>query len=160
VSNPLDDLLDAIWDAIDNWPALTALGLTKFKLDGETPSREDFSPGSDELPSLTVLPFQGKPEWFLNQGQQVGIRYQIVAYTEGFNLAAGNAIVWEVYKALHQSKPIGGAPYIEDATGNVPQDVQFSWRPGRVGTGEGTQALASILTITLLPILNPLQSDS
>lgn len=160
MTTPLDDLTDAIWDAIDNWPALTALGLTKFKLDGATPSRDDFAPGSDELPSLTVLPFQGKPEWFLNQAQQVGIRYQIVAYTAGFNLAAGNAILWEVYKALHQCAPEGEQPYIEQATGNVPQDCNFSWRPGRVGTGEGVQALASILTITLSPILNPLQSDS
>jgi hypothetical protein len=116
----------AVWDAIDNWPALantfrqkirfekssgTKLGL----IDSEEPSGQDF-------PCIAVSPSVVNPTWLGNQVQFRPYSLTITIWTAGWDSVNQNEQIWEdVINAIYKCKlPDDSDTYIGAATNAGP----------------------------------------
>lgn len=108
----------SVWEALDHWPALEGVFKKTWRFeDGGAPA-VDPVPSFGDLPALALEPAPAHPmEWTAHQFQQIVYRVEAILWTRHWSLPEGERLWEEIVKAVHQSAPVGGLPYIATGTG-------------------------------------------
>lgn len=163
MSNPLTDARNAVWDAIDNWPALQGIFEKKVRNEGELEmlDLDQDIPEITDLPVIAIWPPQDSARWFQFQNQLITIPLEIRVWTDGWNSATSEQVFWDLRDAIHQSHPDGVAlPYIKAATCYQPKVLQWSFRKVRLGKNKSRNATKLTMIVTLQFKSNPVLSGS
>lgn len=117
----LTTMRQSLWDAINNWPDLINVFHRKWRFeDTGAMLLADFVPTVGELPSLAIAPTTAASEWATNQQQRIVYAQQIVWWTRGLSLLEGERIWQWLCRAIWQSSPGVGSPYVLAATDEAP----------------------------------------
>lgn len=153
MSDPLSILTvgrRAVWQAIDNWPALQDVFKAKFRGEGDMPrsflpgervNLEDGPTSQNQLPAISILPATLETEWILNQLQQNSYGLAVILWTDGWGVTQSEYLWQQVIEAIFKCKPPGSprATYVnrtvdEGGTGHNPQLMGGRMQRGRIGT--------------------------
>lgn len=160
MSNPLTDARNSLWDAVNNWPALTGQFKEKFRVDDSSQSMSDITPSDGQMPTLVILGTGIKPDWETNEMQAWHIVYALTIFTP-LDQPLAEQLVWEVIRAVWQSHAEDDpVPYVKRATGYWPEQTgQIQWKTGQVGTSSGIDAIQATVFFTLRINVDPSQVD-
>lgn len=122
----LTDARNAVWDAIDNWPALSGAFRQKIRFEPSQagklmmPAKDE--PSGVDFPAISVAPSAVNPVWLGNQVQFRPVSLSIQIWTSGWDSLPQNEQLWEdVVEAIYKAKPDGGGDtYIGSATAHGP----------------------------------------
>ena len=156
----LTDARNAVWQAIDNWPALANAFALKLKHDAEMSLMQDGEPSISDFPCIAITPADVVPNWFTNQSQFWPYTLNIAIWTPDWKIALAEDLVEKVVSAIYQASATpGGVPYIKAATGYHPERIgPMTMQPARLRNtddGEGTQAMRTGIALTLRINRNP-----
>ena len=94
----------AVWGAIDSWPALESLFKRRFTFEdypGRVTGRP--KPTIGELPAIAIYPDTASTTWALNQSQDVRYPLRMEIWTREWDVREGERIWEEIIKALYQN---------------------------------------------------------
>lgn len=125
--NPFTTARESVWNAINNWPALT--GKFARKKDYVTLARNIENATSVSLADLSaieILPGNTQIAWDTNRMEKVD--YVLNVGIMGLALPTIEQLATDVWDAIYNAKPPGGAmSYVRTATGYNPMNLQVSW---------------------------------
>ncbi|CAB4177903.1 hypothetical protein UFOVP1004_37 [uncultured Caudovirales phage] len=116
----------AVWDAIDNWPALQGAFRRKVRFEPSQSGQQFMSPAVDtpalgDFPSISISPSAIVPAWIGNQVQFHPLSLTVQILTAGWDSVPKSEELWtEVINAVYHAAPAGGDTYIGTATGRGP----------------------------------------
>ena len=122
----LTDARQAVWDAIDNWPALSGAFRQKLRyepnISGKLGIRDADEPSGVDFPCIAVAPSVINPIWLGNTIQFRPLSLTITIWTEGWNSLPTNEQLWEdVIDAIYKCKlPDNSDTYVGAATAHGP----------------------------------------
>lgn len=123
----ITDARQAVWNAIDNWPALNGAFRRKVRFEPSQAGQQFMSPAVDspalgDFPSISIAPSAIVPAWIGNQTQFHPLSLTIQILTSGWDSVPKSEELWsEVIQAVYHSRPTPEADtYIGTATGRGP----------------------------------------
>lgn len=150
----LTDARESLWDAIDNWPAVQALGLRQFRNEKKFGVVGMAPTGLGDLPAISILPSSVKPEWATNRAMSFEYVLDVRIYTNYLDEAED--AVEKIWQALYQCRPDGEtASYVKLATGYNPKQLAISIEPVAIGKEGANLCLRTTLTVGLRPEQDP-----
>lgn len=155
----LTDARNALWDAIENWPALQSGGSPiwkrSFKFDGD--DSPEINPNASQLPAIAIYPEPGFAKMVLNKVQEQNYKLIVMLFTSTWNLSDPDTYWEEIVKAAWQSDGGGGTPYIKLATGFHPKtEITVDQHRIKVDPeGKPTKATLTLIGLTLQVRFNP-----
>jgi hypothetical protein len=113
MSNPLTDVREAVWNALDNDAALTAFmaGGRKYKLDEGTKIPNKIR--KIDCPSLLVAPANLPIQWQSNIFQELEFTLHFTGYIYDSQVETAEEFFWLIYKALFSTYPSLGLSFVE-----------------------------------------------
>lgn len=155
----LTDARNAVWQAIDNWPALLGVFKQSFRHEVEMMLQE-MEPSISDFPCIAVTPAEVVPSWFTNQAQQWPYTLNVAIWTPDWILAPAEQLIEDVVSAIYKaSATVGGPTYIKAATGFHPERLgPMTLQPMKLNDsddGDGTKAIRTSIAITLRINRNP-----
>jgi hypothetical protein len=159
----------ALWDAIDNWPALNVGGrspiLRKFKFEDEGDGNVEDVPSYEEMPAVSIWPQTVSIERNTNRQHLHNAPLTIHIWIPDWKLPRAEAMLEDIIDAVYRSGPdTVTAPlntYIKNATGQNPWgDGSFTMNRARrqADSGPGTKHIKIEWTPTLKISVNPYPS--
>ena len=141
---------DACWDAVLNWSALQAGGMSIFKRkyrfsDDDSP---EVNPTKEQLPAIALFPTPGESlaNDVLNRVHQFDYKLTFMVFSETWNLETHDDYWQQIIKALFQSA-LADVPYVKAATGFYPREA-FAIGVERIKLKE-TKALLTTISFML-----------
>lgn len=123
----ITDARQAVWDAIDNWPALATSFRRKIRYEPNQSGQLFMSPAADspalqDFPSISISPSAIVPSWIGNQVQFHPLSLTVQILTAGWDSVPKSEELWtEVINAVYHGKPdVDSDTYIGTATGRGP----------------------------------------
>lgn len=152
---------NAVWSAIDHWPALLHEGETLFARQYKTSA--DFAelqlrdPAPHELPAIAIYWGGIQPAWRNNRLQEWPLSLQLALWLPGDRHTYAETLCEEVFNALYQSRPgISTVSYIEQATGYPPRRVSdLTIQSVTLGRAQQVHALRADVAFTLRSTADP-----
>lgn len=155
----LADCRNAIWNAIDNWPALADAFAMKLRFDADDGDPEDGQPSISDFPAIAVGDVSVATKTVMTQTQEWAATFSILVWTQGWNYSRANALIDPIIAALYKSKPDGeSVSYIKSATGfHLDSPPQLTQQPVTLQDADdgGTKAILTTLKVTLKIHRNP-----
>lgn len=116
---------ESLWDAIDNFSALSTAFKSKWRFDtdiGHAFEQIDKA-GIGDLPAIAVIPIDVQAQWALNVMMEFSDAYTIDIRSQ--KLSTCEDLVEKVWKAIHQAAdPLTPTiSYVRAATGHLPKAV-------------------------------------
>ncbi len=153
------DAMGALWDAIDNWPALSGAFTEKLRFDGDNAMQGDAEPSISDFPCLAIDLVSVGPKPFTTQLQQWDVVFAVQIWTQDWNYDPALELIDKVIAAIHKCCPTGSTvPYIKTATGfyiDSPIPIDFKRVSLQDADGGGTLATMTTLKPTLRINRNP-----
>ena len=103
----LTDAREALWQAIDTWPALEDAFARKYKFDdrpGQVAGQP--SPTIGDLPALAISLDAVGTEWTLHQSQQVRAKFKATIWTREWDVRPIEGFWEELVKAIYQGMDV------------------------------------------------------
>ena len=105
----------AVWEAIDNWPALQDVFRAKYRGEAHTEgynppealSLRDAPSSVNELPAINVSPATNEFSWLWTQFGQNEYALAVTIWTPGWEWSLSEWLWEQCIKAVMQSKPAG-----------------------------------------------------
>lgn len=150
----LTDARLAVWDAIDNWPALGGRFRQRLRFaphaTGKLTAQEADEPSGADFPCIAIAPSAINPVWLGNQIQFRPLSLTITIWTKGWNSIGESEELWEgVVDAIYKCKvPDDSDTYIGAATHAGPYGFGNS-RWTRVKFENGTKAWSHSFDVVL-----------
>jgi len=116
----------AVWNAIDNWPALDGVFREKLRFEpnatGKLSGMDFEEPSGANFPGIGIFPSVVNPVWLGNQVQFRPYSLTITIWTQGWNSIKQSEQLWEdVLNAIYKCKlPDDSDTYIGAATNAGP----------------------------------------
>lgn len=155
----LADCRNALWDAIDNWPALSGIFALKMRFDEDDGDAEDAQPSISDLPAIAVDRASIQTATFATQTQTWTATFSILVWTQGWNYGRANELIDPVIAALYKSAAVGSSTsYIKSATGfHLDKPPTFTQQRVTLqdADGDGTKAVLTTFEVTLKIHRNP-----
>jgi hypothetical protein len=144
---------EAVWNAIDNWPAFSdsATWVRKFKTAADLEELSLHDPAVGELPAIAVTWGPTDPKWWVNTMQQWSQQLFVTFY-----LPAGwrDVAEWRLiqlmqafYKCAPEDHP--GVSYIRGATGRLPTKSPISLELVAIGRAQKLHVWQGQIALTL-----------
>lgn len=105
----------AVWQAIDNWPALSNAFAQKVRYDRELSMLDNVEPSISDLPAIAIAPVSNVPDWFLNRVQHWVYLLDLTIWTPDWVLEPAEDLLEKTMDALYRSRPnaASGPTYLE-----------------------------------------------
>lgn len=122
----LTDARQAVWNAIDHWPALEGAFRQKLRFEpnvsGKLGVLDSDQPSGTDFPAISIVPSVVNPVWLGNQVQFRPLSLTISIWTQGWNSLPKNEELWEdVIDAIYKCKlPDDSDTYVGAATMHGP----------------------------------------
>lgn len=113
----LTDARTGLWQAVDNWPALSGKFKRTIRYDADVPAQQDLVPALSELPCLMIGQVQVNPQWATNRQQHLHIDYQMELWTPKWIFSSAELLWEEIMNALYRCKNNSNVEYVRAATG-------------------------------------------
>lgn len=114
----LTDARTGLWQAIDNWPALSGKFKRTIRYDRDAPHLQEIDPALSEMPCLAIGSVGVKAEFVLNRTQHWLIAYEMEMWTPHWVMATAELLWEELMNAMYRSASGGaGTEYVRTATG-------------------------------------------
>lgn len=122
----LTECRQAVWTAIEAWPALSVVK-RRYKYEdrpGLTPGgNQNLTPTMGDLPALRIYPAGSVSPWVLNQSQEVRYSLEFTLWTREWQVLQAEEIWEETLKALYQG--LSGAFRVREWTTMVGSQGQL-----------------------------------
>ncbi len=115
---------NAVWTAIENWPALDAVFQRTYKTSADFAELQLRDPAPWELPAIAVYWGDINPEWKWHRTQDWPLSMRLAVWLPGDRHTFAETLCETVFDAIYQAKPDNSTrSYIEQATGYPPRRV-------------------------------------
>lgn len=113
MANPLTDVREAVWNALDSDAGLTAFmaGGRKYKLDEGTKIPNKIR--KIDCPSLLIAPASLPIEWQSNMFQELDFTLNFAGYIYDSRAETAEEFFWLIYKALFGAYPNLGLSFVQ-----------------------------------------------
>lgn len=112
----LTKIRNAVWDSLDNWPALSGVFTTKYASNAQVEAFELKGVVQADLPAVAIRWAEFEPTWRVNQNQTWPVGFTIESYWCLGSLSTVERRVQEIQEAIGSSGT-GGVSYLKLATG-------------------------------------------
>lgn len=163
--NPiLTDARNAVWDAIDNWPAFAADGDTpaawtrKYKDPLDVAELSLHDPGVADLPAIAVTWGPTTANWWTHQMQQWGQQLVVTFWLPADSEAVAEWRLMQLMQAVYQSAPVESpsVSYVRRATGRPPtKNSPLTLEMIALGRAQRLHAWRGQIALTLTTNLDP-----
>ncbi len=152
---------NAVWEAIDNWPALRYRFQRSYKTDDDLAELQLRDPAPHELPAVALYWGAFTPDWKNNRMQEWPIVTRATVWVPGDQHTLAERLIEHVFDAIYQAKPTGSTvPYIHAATGYPPRRVsEMSVQTVTLGRAQQLRALRVDVAFAMRSNKDPFGQD-
>lgn len=157
--NILTTLRLSVWQAIDNWPALSGVFNRKNRFDDDAAmlaAAQAVAIG--DLPAIELFPVQISPEWKTHRMKRVPYVLQCLVHTA--RLSEAEWLLPTIWEAIHRATPDGEmVPYVKAGGSLYPRDNGWSIEPGTLGRDTKIPVIRGTITMAFELQADPLARE-
>jgi hypothetical protein len=152
---------NAVWNAIDNWPAFTideaSVWTRKFRDPADIEELALHDPCAADLPAIAVTWGPTSPEWWVNVMQNWPQQMFVTFWLPGHQLDVAELRAVQLMQALYQCAPEGSTvSYIRAAVGRPPSKTSpITLEPIELGRSQQLKAWRGQIALTLTGQMDP-----